>query len=63
METMAVQNKTVVLDAFDTLFNKRDYTAQRRSFGRRTTFSTALTSTWPRGTIQFSEKPSDDAQV
>lgn len=30
METMAVQNKTVVLDAFDTLFNKRDYTAAEK---------------------------------
>ncbi len=30
METIAVQNKTLVLDAFDTLFNKRDYTAAEK---------------------------------
>jgi|SRR5277367_2773085 len=30
METMAVQNKKLVLDAFDTLFNKRDYTAAEK---------------------------------
>ena len=30
METMAVQNKRLVLDAFDTLFNKRDYTAAEK---------------------------------
>ncbi len=30
METTAVQNKRLVLDAFDTLFNKRDYTAAEK---------------------------------
>jgi predicted SnoaL-like aldol condensation-catalyzing enzyme len=30
METMAVQSKRLVLDAFDTLFNKRDYTAAEK---------------------------------
>ena len=38
-EMVEEQNKALVLAAFDTLFNKRDYA--RRSFGRRTTSSTA----------------------
>jgi hypothetical protein len=38
------RNKTIVLEAFETLFNKRDYAARRNAFGHRTTFSTAHTS-------------------
>jgi hypothetical protein len=36
-------NKALVLEAFDTLFNKRGYKAPER-FGHRTTSSTACTS-------------------
>ena len=42
-KTTPEQNKVLVLEAFDTLFNKRDYAAAER-FCRRTTFSTALIS-------------------
>ena len=35
------KNKALVLRAFDTLFNKRDYTAAERS-GHRNTFNIAL---------------------
>ena len=38
----AEKNKALVLEAFDTLFNKRDYKAAER-FGRATISSTALT--------------------
>jgi hypothetical protein len=41
-ETIESKNKAFVLEAFDTLFNKRDYVAAER-FGHRTTFSTAHT--------------------
>ena len=37
------RNKALVLEAFDTLFNKRDYAAAER-FWSQTTFSTARTS-------------------
>jgi hypothetical protein len=36
------RNKAIVLEAFETLFNKRDYVAADAS-GHRTTFSTAHT--------------------
>ena len=37
-ESKEARNKALVLKAFDTLFNKRDYS------GRRTTFNTVPTS-------------------
>jgi hypothetical protein len=37
------ENKALVLKAFDTLFNKRDYATAERS-GRPTIFNTALLS-------------------
>ena len=40
-KTIPEQNKALVMEAFDTLFNKRDYAPQNDS-GRRTTFNTAL---------------------
>jgi predicted SnoaL-like aldol condensation-catalyzing enzyme len=43
MKVTTEQDKTLVLEGFDTLFNKRDYVAAE-SFCRRTTSSTALTS-------------------
>ena len=42
-KTTPEQNKAIVLEAFDTLFNKRDYETAARS-GRPPTFSTALIS-------------------
>ena len=39
-KTTPEQNKALVLEAFDTLFNKRDYAAAEPS-GRRSTSSTA----------------------
>jgi hypothetical protein len=42
-KTTQQRNKDIVLEAFDTLFNKRDYAKARRS-GLRSTFSTARTS-------------------
>jgi hypothetical protein len=42
-QTIEETNKRFVLEAFDTLFNKRDYQAAER-FGRRATSSTAPTS-------------------
>jgi hypothetical protein len=41
--TKQERNKALVLEAFDTLFNKRDYAAAE-NFGRLTVSSTALTS-------------------
>jgi hypothetical protein len=43
VKTTPVQNKALVRQAFDTLFNKRDYKAADRS-GPIATFSTAPTS-------------------
>jgi len=43
IKTTPEQNKTLVLQAFDTLFNKRDYNAPSGT-GHRTTFNTARTS-------------------
>jgi hypothetical protein len=40
-KTTSEQNKALVLEAFDTLFNKRDYTAAD-AIGHLSTFSTAL---------------------
>ena len=42
-KTTQERNKDIVLEAFDTLFNKRDSRRPRRS-GLRSTFSTARTS-------------------
>ena len=39
-ESTAAKNKAIVLEAFETLFNKRDYAAAER-FWSRITFSTA----------------------
>ena len=41
-QTTQEKNKALVLEAFDTLFNKRDYAAAE-SIGRLTIFSTART--------------------
>jgi hypothetical protein len=41
-KTTPDQNKALVLEAFDTLFNKRDYALPNAS-GQTTTFSTART--------------------
>ncbi len=41
-EKVESKNKAIVLKAFDTLFNKRDYVAAERS-GRLTIFNTART--------------------
>jgi hypothetical protein len=41
-DSKAENNKAIVLEAFDTLFNKRDYTAAER-FWSPTTFSTVRT--------------------
>lgn len=43
MSNASEKNKRLVLEGFDTLFNKRDY-VRRRSFGRQTISGTALTS-------------------
>jgi hypothetical protein len=40
--TTSAENKTLVIEAFDTLFNKRDYAAAER-FGRPTTSNIVLT--------------------
>ena len=45
------RNKSIVLDAFETLFNKRDYRMHRNS-GRQNTFNTAPTSR-PAVTVYF----------
>lgn len=42
MDELRERNKALVLEAFDTLFNKRDYAAAE-SFGRPIIFSTAPT--------------------
>ncbi len=41
MKTTEENNKKLVLEAFDTLFNKRDYAAAER-YWSPTTFSTAI---------------------
>jgi hypothetical protein len=43
MEEAEHANRALVIEALDTLFNRRDYTAAQR-FGHRTTSSTAHTS-------------------
>ena len=43
-ENIESKNKALVLEAFDTLFNKRDYAAPLNASGRLTIFSTALIS-------------------
>ena len=42
-KTIQQKNKELVLEAFDTLFNKRDY-ARAETSGRRSISSTARTS-------------------
>jgi hypothetical protein len=42
-QTKQEKNKALVLEAFDTLFNKRDYVAAER-YWSLTTFNTALIS-------------------
>jgi hypothetical protein len=55
-DSNAEKNKAIVLEAFDTLFNKRDYTTAGR-FGRPTTFNTALISSWDETGSSTSSRP------
>ena len=54
------KNKALVLEAFDTLFNKRDYVVAN-AIGLLTTFNIALMSRPVVGVCSISSRPSDDA--
>jgi hypothetical protein len=53
------KNKALVLEAFDTLFNKRDYVAAERYWSRH--YSTQRSyRNWPRGSVQsYPEHPTN----
>jgi hypothetical protein len=46
IETTPVQNKALVLEAFDTLFNKRDYNAAERYWSSNYIQATPIFGAW-----------------
>jgi hypothetical protein len=61
-QTIEDKNKALVLKAFDTLFNKRDYAAAER-FWSPTTFSTASTSRPDAKACSISSRHPADTEV
>jgi hypothetical protein len=55
-KSTAAKNKAIALEAFETLFNKRDY-ARRKGSGHRITFS--IVPTLLRGATDFSNSSGD----
>lgn len=43
-QTLQEKNKALLIEGFDVLFNKRDFTGAEKYWSRQTTFNTALTS-------------------
>jgi hypothetical protein len=61
-QTIESKNKALVLEAFDTLFNKRDYVAAER-FWSPNYISTALTSRPDAKACLISSRASANAEV
>jgi predicted SnoaL-like aldol condensation-catalyzing enzyme len=62
MKTTEENNKKLVLEAFDTLFNKRDYAAAERYWSPHYIQQQSYLA-WPRGPVQSHQKQSAHAEV
>src|SRR2546422_7142791 len=62
-QTTQERNKALVLEAFDTLFNKRDFVAAERYWSPTYIQHSAHIAPRPRGPLQPRPEPAADAQV
>jgi predicted SnoaL-like aldol condensation-catalyzing enzyme len=56
IKTTPVQNKALVLEAFDTLFNKRDYNAAERYWSSNYIQATPIFGAWNRRVAGWIQK-------
>jgi len=63
IKTTPEQNKTLVLQAFDTLFNKRDYKAAERYWCIELHSTQRAHRAWARRPVQSGQKHATDAEV
>ena len=63
IKTTPEQNKTLVLQAFDTLFNKRDYNAAERYWSSNYIQHSAHIAPGRDGPVQFGQGHATDAEV
>jgi len=61
--TKGSQNKALVLEAFDTLFNKRDYVAAERYWSPNYIQHSAHIEPRPRWSLQSDQERSVDADI
>ena len=62
-QTTQEKNKALVLEAFDTLFNRRDYAAAERYWSPALHPAQRAHRARPRGAFQSREEPPADAEV
>ena len=62
-QSIEEKNKTLVLDAFETLFNKRDYVAAERYWSPKYVQHSAPYSAWTGGTFRSDKKCTGDAEI
>ena len=62
-QTIESKNKALVLEAFDTLFNKRDYAAAERYWSPALHPAQRAHSSRSRGPVQSRKEHSADAEV
>ena len=62
-QTKAERNKALVLEAFDALFNRRDYDAAERFWSPDYIQHSAAHRTGPCGSVQPREEPPTDAET
>jgi len=61
-QTIQERNKALVLEAFDTLFNKRDYVAAERSWSPKYIQHSAHIAPGREGPVQPRQEPAFDAE-
>ena len=62
-QSIESKNKALVLEAFDTLFNKRDYGAAERYWSPDYIQHSGSYRAWARRSVQSHQEPSADAEV
>ena len=62
-ESTAAKNEGIVLEAFETLFNKRDYAAAKRYWSPDYVPTQRSYRTWPRGSFQSHQEHPADVEV
>jgi predicted SnoaL-like aldol condensation-catalyzing enzyme len=62
-QTVESKNKALVVEAFDTLFNKRDYGAAETFWSRHYIQHSAHIAPGREGPVRSHQKPSTDSQI